>query len=565
MPTPWASCKETAQTVAYFDSPPHAYSTPGLDRQVAKVSLFRLVLFFLLLIPLALVWTENVRLQGYFVYGRAWLFTLLLLAGFGTSIFYLATRKKWQRLRLFFILQLITDLSLAAFLVFITGGIKSNFVFLFLGIVFLYGRILGSKVASFAGLGIVVFLLAVAWTQYEFPRLWAGQGLSGSEAVYILFLQTVGIVLTVFLVRMGKGREEHLVLRLLQHEVALEESERLKKQVFDWMESGLVVTDSTGYISAVNRKALQSKAGLTRDKVLMRPLQKIFPELADLWESEKKDDFLREMQFRDGRVFAVRVSRLPAQEGHLIIFSDVTEIRNLQKQVFQMEKLATTGELAAGLAHEMKNPLAGIKASLQLIGQNKVDSRAVERLHNVIERDIERLDNLLRDFLVFARPKGSRKSTVELGDVVRQSLSILCGQYPRVKTVVDPSIQGVRWEWDLDQLQQAVLNLLLNAAQAAMSTDYPEIRIKMVQADGRQSLLIQDNGPGLPREMQDRIYDPFFTTKPQGSGLGLSIAQRLAGQNNSRIVLESGESGGTKAWITYSPEHIKEGKKWNSS
>jgi signal transduction histidine kinase len=184
----------------------------------------------------------------------------------------------------------------------------------------------------------------------------------------------------------------------------------------------------------------------------------------------------------------------------------------------------------------------------------------VERLHNVIERDIERLDNLLRDFLVFARPKGSRKSMVELGDVVRQSLSILCGQYPRVKTVVDASIQGVRWEWDLDQLQQAVLNLLLNAAQAAMSTDYPEIRIKMVQADGRQSLLIQDNGPGLPREMQDRIYDPFFTTKPQGSGLGLSIAQRLAGQNNSRIVLESGESGGTKAWITYSPEHIKEGK-----
>ncbi|MFP4658535.1 MAG: ATP-binding protein, partial [Desulfonatronovibrionaceae bacterium] len=491
---------------------------------------------------------------------RGILFSLLLVAGFTTSIFYLSTRKKWQRLRQFFLLQLVTDLVLTAFLVFLTGGIRSNFVFLFLGIVFLYGRTLGFKSAFYSGLGILVFLMAAAWIQFEFPGLWAGRGLSGGETVYILFLQTLGTILTVLLVRMGKGREEHLVLRLLQHEVALEEAERLKRQVFDWMDSGLVVTDSGKRISAVNSMALQSDPGLSRENVIKRPLAEVFPELAAFWDKEKKDSFLREMRCKDGRIFSVRVSRLPAQEGHLVIFSDITEMRKLQRQVFEMEKLATTGELAAGLAHEMKNPLAGIKAALQIIGQNNVDSKAAGRLHNVVERDIERLDNLLRDFLVFARPKGSQKETVRLAEVLDRSRNIVQGQFPQVDIKVDPWVREVFWAWDPDQLQQVVLNLLLNAAQAASTTaEHPEIGIKLSAKQGGEALVIRDNGPGVPPDIEARIFDPFFTTKPQGSGLGLSIAQRLAARNDSRVVVETGEAKGAKSYIIYKPEPAAEG------
>ena len=531
-------------------APDFSYSDLGLEKMVAKVSLFRLILFFLLLIPLALLWTEDVRMEGYFIPHRAVLFTFLMLLGFSISIFYLVTWKKWNRLRLFFLLQLITDILLTTFLVFIAGGIKSNFVFLFLGIIFLYGRILGFKNALYSCAGILLCIQVVAWVQFNWPDLWAGQGMRLYQVFYLLFLQSLGLVLTLILVRIGRGREEHLVLRLLQHEVALEESEKLKKQVFDWMESGLVVTNSQGRISAVNRTALNG-ARLSRDEVLKKNLRDIFPELSRFWKSGMDDGLLREMHSRDGCIYAVRISGLPAGQGYLFIFSDVTEMRKLEKQVFQMEKLATTGELAAGLAHEMKNPLAGIKAALQLTGQNKVDPDTARRLQDVIERDINRLDNLLRDFLVFARPKGSQRTLLDLQETVEQCVDIVRGQYPEIVINLSSRIKGKKWKWDVDQLHQVVLNLLLNAAQAALSARNPRIAVDFALHSGEQSLLITDNGPGILPETQERIFDPFFTTKPRGSGLGLAIAQRLAAQNGSRIELESGNESGTTARIVH--------------
>ncbi|MFO7816122.1 MAG: two-component system sensor histidine kinase NtrB [Thermodesulfobacteriota bacterium] len=531
-------------------APDFSYSDLGLEKMVAKVSLFRLILFFLLLIPLALLWTEDVRMEGYFIPHRAVLFTFLMLLGFSISIFYLVTWKKWNRLRLFFLLQLITDILLTTFLVFIAGGIKSNFVFLFLGIIFLYGRILGFKSALYSCAGILLCIQAVAWVQFNWPDLWAGQGMRLYQVFYLLFLQSLGLVLTLILVRIGRGREEHLVLRLLQHEVALEESEKLKKQVFDWMESGLVVTNSQGRISAVNRTALNG-ARLSRDEVLKKPLRDIFPELSRFWKSGMDDGLLREMHSKDGCIYAVRISGLPAGQGYLLIFSDVTEMRKLEKQVFQMEKLATTGELAAGLAHEMKNPLAGIKAALQLTGQNKVDPGTARRLQDVIERDINRLDNLLRDFLVFARPKGSQRTLLDLQETVEQCVDIVRGQYPEIDINLSSRIKGKKWKWDVGQLHQVVLNLLLNAAQAALSARKPRVAVDFALLSGDQNLLITDNGPGILPETQERIFDPFFTTKPRGSGLGLAIAQRLAAQNGSRIELESGNESGTTARIVH--------------
>ncbi len=525
----------------------------GLDRLVAKVSFFRLILFFLLLFLLALVWTENVRLESYFIPHRPYLFSALMVAGFGTSILYLITWKKWLKLRLFFLLQLCTDLFLTCMLVFLSGGIKSNFVFLFWGIVFLYGRILGGRCAFYTGLAILALLQVIAWFQFEYPFLWGGSGFGVNEIFYLSFLQSLGVVLTVMLVLMGKGREDRLVLKLLQHEVALEESERLKKEVFDWMDSGLVVTDTQGRISTVNRKALEYTPTESREAVLQESLAGIFPHLARIRNEFGGDSKLHELEAPNGDIFAVRVTSLPQKQGDLIFFSDITEVRKLEKQVFQMEKLATTGELAAGLAHEMKNPLAGLKGALQLTGPDEVDPGTAHRLHNVIERDIKRLDNLLRDFLVFARPKGSRKKEADLGEIVRHCLDILQSQFSDVHVEVFPRLQDKKWRWDPEQLQQVLLNLFLNAAQAACVFENPWIGADWEEIPEGEQVVILDNGPGVPQEAGDKIYDPFYTTKSQGSGLGLSIAQRLAAQNDSRIVLENRETGGAAAYIRYIP------------
>ena len=214
-----------------------------------------------------------------------------------------------------------------------------------------------------------------------------------------------------------------------------------------------------------------------------------------------------------------------------------------------MEKLASVGELAAGLAHEMKNPLTGIKTSLQLLLQKNLEREYADRLTQVILRDIDRLDNLLKDFLVFARPRQRNSERVKLKEVVEECVHMLQNQYSHVDILVDESLDQASWEWDRNQLHQVILNLLLNALQAVQNKADSKVMIFWEQKDNEERLVIKDNGPGISPDHKQKIFDPFFTTKKEGTGLGLAVAQRLAGLNGSFIDLESDETEGARVCL----------------
>ncbi len=521
-----------------------------LERIVAKVCVLRLVVLGLILVPVSLAWLGLVQPVNYFAHSRQELLTIFFVLGFGLNVFFLVTWKYFTSLRLFFFLQLASDLFLASFLVLLTGGLKSSFGFLFLVIIFLYGRTLGQRVALYASLVIGLFFTCLSITQYVYPRFWGLEIFSSGELIYYLFLHFLAIVLVNVLVKLGKGQEEDLVLKLLEQEIVLGHAESLKKQVFDWMLSGLLVLNEKGHISAINKKAQEFIGVKDVKQVLKRSLRELSPELFLYWQ-ENRDRIpkLREIQLNDGRILGIRVTFVPDENLYLLIFRDITEYRQMERRLQQMGKLASVGELAAGLAHEMKNPLAGIKTSLQLLLLENLEKEYADRLTQVILRDIDRLDNLLKDFLVFARPRHGHREGVKVKEVVEECVHVLQNQYSHVDILVDESLDQATWEWDRNQLHQVILNLLLNALQAVQNKAEPKVMIFWEQKGNEERLVIKDNGPGISPELKQKIFDPFFTTKKEGTGLGLAIAQRLAGLNGSFIDLESDETEGARVCL----------------
>ncbi len=527
---------------------------PHFQQMVVRICLVRLAFLFLLLLPLGLAWMARVESHsslGFFFIPE---YSAFLVAGSALTLFFLLSWRFFSNVILFFRLQLVSDLLLVAYLTMLTGGITSHFSFLFLGIVFLYGRFLGFTTSKLMAIVIALFFLAtgsVHLTQLSFGSVPA---LPVNQYFFNFSLQILALALVLMLLRLGYGREDELLTEITRQQQDLLRSEALKYRVFDWMSSALVVLDKQGAITVINPVALELTGLTETSQALGKKLENLFPALAQLWSDWDKKNTLRTETPADdqGAIFGATLTPLPEENGALILFSDITRIKELERQVRQMEKLATIGELAAGLAHEIKNPLAGIKGSLQLLQQGTMSAEYTEKLQGVIKRDIQRLDRLLSDFLDFARPAESHPKLLRLDSAVQLVLETMKQEYPDISFTLEDSLLGRSLSWDPDHLHQILLNLLINAAQAARVTDQGQVSVGWTQNDSRGCIWIRDNGPGLQEDIEPALFDPFVTTKDKGTGLGLSIAQRLAGLNKSWIQLTNCEQSGAEARICHS-------------
>jgi nitrogen-specific signal transduction histidine kinase len=524
-----------------------------LEGLVVKICIARLTLLALLMLPLALIWTESLALESYLQVHQQTLFSFFLAAGFGANLFFLLFWRRIKNTLLLFWMQMIIDLLIVGVLILITGGLSSSFSFLFLALLFFYGRILGLNIATILSFIICLFYLGTALWQHFLPAFWTQPQVAFETQLYYFFLHILALSLILLLLKMGKGTEEKLLRTLERKEKALSKSERLRSRVLDWMENGLIVLNHKGEISVINRRAADWAGFPNGDQLIGVPLKSVYPEFAEYWSKWDKYRSAREEIYRaqDGTIFGIGFTPLPEEKGSMLLFNDITRVRELESRIQQMEKLASVGELAAGLAHEMKNPLAGIKASLQLIASDDLPPDRGERLHRVIQRDIERLDNLLKDFLVFARPSQAQPEEINLLEIINHCRMTLEHKFQNIEVDVQESLRQKTCTWDRNQLVQVVLNLFLNALQAASETEEPKVEVGLNQNSFGEFLFIQDNGPGLDSKHAGQIFDPFVTTKSKGSGLGLSIAQRLANRNKAWIELKNRTVQGAEARLYF--------------
>jgi PAS domain S-box-containing protein len=274
--------------------------------------------------------------------------------------------------------------------------------------------------------------------------------------------------------------------------------------------------------------------------------------IRDLWETISSGRIWKgelRNKAKDGTLYWVDTTIVPFLDDqgrpyqYMAIRYDITERKRSEDLLREQAALARLGEMAAVVAHEVKNPLAGIRGALQVISARMPgESRDRAVVGDILAR-LDSLNEMVHDLLVFARPRAPRMARVPIGPLI-EATALLLKRDPHLAHV-DVLVHGGQQtvEADSELLQIVCSNLLLNAAQAMGGEG--TVTVSVERNDGRCDLIFHDTGPGMPPEVRERMYEPFFTTKHRGTGLGLSTAKRLVEQHHGEMRAECPPGGGT--------------------
>jgi PAS domain S-box-containing protein len=343
--------------------------------------------------------------------------------------------------------------------------------------------------------------------------------------------------------------------------VALARSEARYSRLVESASDAIFTIDREGRFTAVNHSLAQA-VGRSREALLgrqfaelvdRRDLQVARDLLAATFGGQRRRSSLRyhdaHGEVRHGSVITSPVVDDDGLTGALGIMRDVTDERRLAEQMLQQEKLAAVGQLVSGVAHELNNPLAGVMAFAELLAARPAEDEQAALAVETIHREATRAARIVRHLLTFARQQPSDRAAVDLNAIVRDSVALRQGALQDARIAVslqlDPALPST-WA-DPFQLQQVVLNLLGNAEHAVSSQPAGRaITIRTARRRGTLRLAVSDTGPGIAPERLDRIFNPFYTTKPvgQGTGLGLSISDGIVREHGGRITAESAPGEG---------------------
>ena len=343
--------------------------------------------------------------------------------------------------------------------------------------------------------------------------------------------------------------------------------------LLDALPDGVVIVDSAGAIEQINAEASRI-VGLSREAAAGRPVERLLgPEhavarlareaLAGGGTSLESECPVPQ---RFGPALVVEVAAAPlfgpggAADGAVLALRDRTLQQQLSHVVSERERLAAFGRIAAGIAHEVKNPLGGIRGAGELLALRAADGKTREAAELIV-READRIGALVDDLMVFARGDALRLAPVNLHRILDDALDLLAhdpiGARSRVERRFDPSLPEV--EADADRLMQVFLNLARNALQAMEGGGTLTIRTRMTlghrltgaSGDPVATVLVElrDTGPGIPADVLERIGTPFFTTRPGGTGLGLALSQHWIARHHGTLRIESVPGEGTLARV----------------
>lgn len=479
-----------------------------------------------------------------------------------TVIYIIVFKRLGPSLRFAYV-QIGLDTLFVTFLIYVTGSIASVFSFLYL-VVIIYASILLYKKGSLiiATLCSIQYGVMIDLEYYGILKPFntvAGLSIQGYEELHVLYkviMTMVACYLVAFLSSSLAQQTLRTEKELKAKQKDLEQLEAINASIVYSMDSGLLTLNSAGVVTTFNRAA-EMITGFSREEVLGKPLSNIFPDVVQFAASSevplKKKPYRYDVEFKrkDGTVGYLGFSMSSLKEpdgkpiGNLLIFQDLTAFKNMEEHVKRVEKLAAIGEMAAGIAHEIKNPLASMSGSIQLLNKEVDITPVAGKLMGIVLREADRLSTLANDFLLFARPGSDKIESVELSSAISDTLELFKknGVFQNRIPVVQDLIPDVWTEMDPKHTRQILWNLLLNAAQAIDGTGTIHVSLRTVE--DMVQVTVRDDGCGMSEETISRIFDPFFTTKAHGTGLGLSIVHRLIESYNGRLDVQSQQGQGS--------------------
>lgn len=511
-----------------------------------------------------------------------------VVAAFGATVISGLRVPRTRNPQRFATAQVAVDVTIVTALVYFSGASDSVFTFLY-ALVVLYGALYLDRVGvgmsaglAALGYGFVLFGSRLGWLptlglegrMLPLPVLVAYWGFYAGA---LLVLGMLANTLSAELRRTGAALDRRTV--------DLERLRDLHHRTLESIGSGILTIDGNARITSFNPEAEQI-TGVAADAALGRRLDELIPgssaivlEQAPHPEETAPAAGRDRIRFRNARGEDLHLGMAASplrdahrrEPGHVVIFQDVTRVVSMEQDLRRSERLAAVGEMAARIAHEIRNPLASISGSVQILqssGDPGAGEAEHERLMGIVVREVDRLNELIGDFLVYSRPAPLKLERMSLAPLIEEIAKIsesMSEASIRFELELDPSVEVLA---DPSSMKAVIWNLWNNALEAVGEEGSVRVRVRGGVGDlpqdggsggrygaeralassgrrGRMAIFeIEDTGPGISPEAQERLFEPFFTTKREGSGLGLATVQRIVEQHGGEIQASSGPEGG---------------------
>jgi two-component system, NtrC family, sensor histidine kinase PilS len=530
-----------------------------LSHQLLEIIIFRAVI---LLLGLNLADRLGILPAQLGSFSFLWLFNVLALTfTLACLIFFQLSRRK--KIQLF--VQIGTDLILTTVLVAYTHGIESAFLSFYLLIIIYCSLTLG-RIGGMAGAALSTILYGGVVTAGRLGLFTISNHVFDTpQATFRICVHAMGFWAVAYLGTYLHHRLQLIELQLKEKIDSLRELQRLNEHIVSSIRSGLITTDLQGRTAVFNNSAGEL-TGRDPQEILGKPVQLVIG--SELWNRISSVDLvgsakaLRHEEWftlPSGRRRYLGFSVSPLLDGlrqllgYVISFQDLTEIQRLEEELRLKDRMAAIGRMAAGIAHEIRNPLMAMRGSVEILRSHLNVPKSDERLLEILVRESERLNEFVEDFLNYARPRKYEQNHLDLVPVLRDSVTLLKNS-PEVRKkhsialgIEDESIQILG---SAEQLNQVFWNLAQNAIRAMPAGGDLKITLRKKLPDSGE-IVFEDNGIGMTQKEREEIFQPFHSGFGSGLGLGLSIVFQIVEDHRGKISFESEKGKGTKVHLTF--------------
>ena len=496
-------------------------------------------------------------------------FFFLIALIYGLTLVYATTARFVPANRWLIDVQLAADALIVSAFIYFTGGIASFFSSLYvLPIVaasmvqFRRGGLLVATLSAVIYSGLVLAQYLTAAGLFEDPWLSPSRVALPARGVaqYTVAINIFGFFAVAFLSGTLADSVRSAGARLEQASTRIADLKALNQHVIDSLPSGLTTTDPSQRILTFNRAA-ESITGIAATAAIGRPIAEVLqmpPPLVEALNRGLSGAGARRLEFRyrppgrrdeiDVGLSASHLQTPGGRSGYLITFQDVTDVKKLERDAQLQQRLAAVGEMAAGIAHEIRNPLASMSGSIQILRHELPLTTEQEQLMDIVLRESERLNTTIRSFLAYARPQrfaierfDVRRALNDTALLLRNSADVRDDHVIDVALPADP----LWYEADENQIKQIVWNLATNGLRAMPDGGRLQLRAAVDAQTDVVTISVEDEGVGIPPQQLDGLFQPFQGSFARGSGLGLAIVHRIVTDYRGTIDVRSQPGAGT--------------------
>jgi two-component system sensor histidine kinase PilS (NtrC family) len=536
-------------------------SESKLSQRVFTLIIGRLLIVLLLLVG-AWIWNSGFAKMSLTEYPQGLLYVFVASVGFTICYFVLWRFNKNSANQLRF--QFLVDAFLITWLVWRTGDISSPYITLYTVLICVISIFLGLRGTLIVTiLCVALFTFLTISTANELVFSYSNVKIELQKAIQLVGFHDIAMLVVGFLAAKLAERRGSTI-KLEETTKTLEDLRVLHERIVESIRSGLITTDLEGKIYTFN-VAAEEITGLKASEIIGT---KVFELLGDIYqpiklslESVKKNEQVPryEIDFNTPDGFLMRlgygISPLFAETGEtrglIITFQDLTEIRSMEESVRRKDRLAAVGRIAAGLAHEIRNPLGAMRGAIQVLQSQTTPNTAQSGLMDIILRESDRLNNFITNFLTYARPRVSNLTETDLNEVIKDSFTLL-KHSPDIKEIheleLDLPDEPLLVSADSAQLKQVFWNLTRNAIQAMQKGGKLSVKLQKLNT-GRTQIIFSDTGIGMSSSQVEQLFEPFSGSTTGGTGLGLSIVYQIVRDHGGTINVRSLEGSGTTITI----------------